>query len=50
MLSTMIGRHPNILGVRTETIMTIRDWYVEQGVKASKVRNRVLASLSSTID
>jgi hypothetical protein len=49
MLSAVIGRHPNILGVRTETIMSIREWYIEQGVSPSKVRGQLAPSVLSLV-
>lgn len=38
MVEIVVGRHPNIIGVKTDTIREVRDWYVSLGVSPNKVR------------
>lgn len=37
LLVRAIGRHPNILGVREQALLDVKEWYIAQGVPASKV-------------
>lgn len=38
LLVRAIARHPNILGVREQALLDVKEWYISQGVAPRKVR------------